>query len=263
MLFTPAFRDRNEIWPTGGWGSLEYGTVGFTAGQVLGGRWKPLHHLMEQHLYRDTIAVCGADGSCYTRNDNALAPFAGTLTVSLLPFASGAEAAVSSTPLALARGGGAFQYSCFAGGGGGGGSSAALAGTCPSVASALASAGCAANGTDCAAIVRVLDASGAAVDVNFQLLAPPYQLALPASSVTAAVAAGVPPRAGDGARAVTVTADATALYVTLTTLAQGRFEENFFFATAGSRTVWFIPFAGFDEGELDTSLRVEHVGLYL
>ena len=24
----------NEIWPTGGWGSLEYGTVGFTAGQV-------------------------------------------------------------------------------------------------------------------------------------------------------------------------------------------------------------------------------------
>ena len=47
----------NEIWPTGGWGSLEYGTVGFTRGQVLGGRWKPLHHLMEQHLYRDTIAV--------------------------------------------------------------------------------------------------------------------------------------------------------------------------------------------------------------
>jgi len=32
----------NEIWPTGGWGSLEYGTVGFTSGQVLGGRWKPL-----------------------------------------------------------------------------------------------------------------------------------------------------------------------------------------------------------------------------
>lgn len=24
----------NEIWPTGGWGSIEYGTVGFTGGQV-------------------------------------------------------------------------------------------------------------------------------------------------------------------------------------------------------------------------------------
>ena len=30
----------NEIWPTGGWGSIEYGTP--VAGQVLGGRWKPL-----------------------------------------------------------------------------------------------------------------------------------------------------------------------------------------------------------------------------
>jgi beta-mannosidase len=33
----------NEIWPTGGWGSLEYGNPRFP-GQVLGGRWKPLHH---------------------------------------------------------------------------------------------------------------------------------------------------------------------------------------------------------------------------
>ena len=32
----------NEIWPTGGWGSVEYGTVGFTKGQVIGGRWKVL-----------------------------------------------------------------------------------------------------------------------------------------------------------------------------------------------------------------------------
>ena len=30
----------NEIWPTGGWGSIEYGTP--VPGQVLGGRWKPL-----------------------------------------------------------------------------------------------------------------------------------------------------------------------------------------------------------------------------
>ena len=33
----------NEIWPTGGWGSLEYGSR--RAGQVIGGRWKPLHYL--------------------------------------------------------------------------------------------------------------------------------------------------------------------------------------------------------------------------
>lgn len=47
----------NEIWPTGGWGSLEYGTVGFTKGQVLGGRWRPLHHFMEQHLFTDVFAT--------------------------------------------------------------------------------------------------------------------------------------------------------------------------------------------------------------
>ena len=31
----------NEIWPTGGWGSLEYGTVGWTAGQVNASRHTP------------------------------------------------------------------------------------------------------------------------------------------------------------------------------------------------------------------------------
>ncbi len=35
----------NEIWPTGGWGSIEYGNPSI-AGQVLGGRWKPLHYLV-------------------------------------------------------------------------------------------------------------------------------------------------------------------------------------------------------------------------
>ena len=36
----------NEIWPTGGWGSLEYGTVGYTPGQVVGGRWKPVSAIL-------------------------------------------------------------------------------------------------------------------------------------------------------------------------------------------------------------------------
>ena len=36
----------NEIWPTTGWGSVEYGPLNpqFTQGQVAGGRWKPLHY---------------------------------------------------------------------------------------------------------------------------------------------------------------------------------------------------------------------------
>ena len=49
----------NEIWPTGGWGSLEYGTP--VDGQVIGGRWKPLHHMMEQSAYADVTASCGTE----------------------------------------------------------------------------------------------------------------------------------------------------------------------------------------------------------
>ena len=39
----------NEVWPTGGWGSLEYGAAN-TAGQLIGGRWKPtiLFHLKDR-----------------------------------------------------------------------------------------------------------------------------------------------------------------------------------------------------------------------
>lgn len=59
----------NEIWPTGGWGSIEYGTVGHTKGQVLGGRWKPLHHWYKQSIYSDVMATCGAGGTCYVKND--------------------------------------------------------------------------------------------------------------------------------------------------------------------------------------------------
>ena len=42
----------NEIWPTGGWGSVEYGCNAAsqstcTPGQLVGGRWKPLQYVME------------------------------------------------------------------------------------------------------------------------------------------------------------------------------------------------------------------------
>ena len=56
----------NEIWPTGGWGSLEYGTPG--AGQVVGGRWKPLHYWFRSYLYADVMATCDGEGLCFVRN---------------------------------------------------------------------------------------------------------------------------------------------------------------------------------------------------
>ena len=53
----------NEIWPTGGWGSLEYSAPnGLDAhqGQVIGGRWKPLHGLVDlQMLLRRALGSRG------------------------------------------------------------------------------------------------------------------------------------------------------------------------------------------------------------
>lgn len=57
----------NEIWPTGGWGSLEYGSN--MQGQVLGGRWKILHHWFAEMLYKDSMVACGKEDKCYFRMD--------------------------------------------------------------------------------------------------------------------------------------------------------------------------------------------------
>merc|ERR1719210_914824 len=76
----------NEIWPTGGWGSLEYGSP--VEGQVLGGRWKPLHYIFRRSLYSDVMVTCGDGGVCYVRND-ASWPFVGHCSVKALKFASG------------------------------------------------------------------------------------------------------------------------------------------------------------------------------
>ena len=57
----------NEIWPTVGWGSLEYGPApgeGSSPGQLQGGRWKPLHYFYKQSLMTDVMATCGAAGAC-------------------------------------------------------------------------------------------------------------------------------------------------------------------------------------------------------
>ena len=55
--------------------------------------------------------------------------------------------------------------------------------------------------------------------------------------------------------------NATALFVTLTTLAQGRFSDNAFAVLPGSpKTVTFEPFGdAFNATLLESSLRVEHL----
>jgi len=59
----------NEIWPSGGWGVLEYSATSGSQGEVVGGRWKPLMHLLHQHLLVDVVAACGREGLCFIKSD--------------------------------------------------------------------------------------------------------------------------------------------------------------------------------------------------
>jgi beta-mannosidase len=91
----------NEIWPTGGWGSLEYGTPG--AGQVVGGRWKPLHYWLANLLFADVLISCGtvngatsfADFAlvCFAKNDHGALGFDGTATVEVVHHVQGEDLA--------------------------------------------------------------------------------------------------------------------------------------------------------------------------
>jgi len=103
----------NEIWPTGGWGSIEYGTP--VPGQVIGGRWKPLQYLYKRSIFQDVMATCGVGGQCYVRNDRPGLPFDGVVEVMALEFASGASTVLTTVDLrgraALPAGPGVTKFS--------------------------------------------------------------------------------------------------------------------------------------------------------
>jgi hypothetical protein len=165
-----------EIWPTGGWGSLEYGTVGWLDGQVIGGRWKPLHHVMEQHLYRDVVAVCGADALCFVKNSNPLEAVFGKLQAVLFDIHSQNETEISSTYLAVAAGP-AIQRFCLG--------DPHTQHDCPSYSSILAAHQCTA--ASCVVILRLSTLPSEHLTVseeNIVFIVPPANMTIPASSVS-------------------------------------------------------------------------------
>ena len=97
------FGQYNEIWPTGGWGSIEYGTVGHTKGQVVGGRWKPLHYWYKASIFADVMATCGAGGECFVVND-AIVPFVGAVTIEFVHLANSTSTVVYHEAVKLAAG---------------------------------------------------------------------------------------------------------------------------------------------------------------
>ncbi|CAK9039686.1 unnamed protein product [Durusdinium trenchii] len=72
-------------------------------GQVLGGRWKPLHYLYRRSIFADVFVACGANGTCYAKNDGSTT-FDGQCTVSSLRLSDGAKAVVARLDVRLAAG---------------------------------------------------------------------------------------------------------------------------------------------------------------
>jgi beta-mannosidase len=227
----------NEIWPTGGWGSVEYGTP--RPGQVLGGRWKPLHYFYASHLYQDVIAVCGTSeadrgGSCYVKNDRSNIPFKGTLRLDVIKFADQSSKNIRRTllskDLTLASGPGVIEYFSV---------DFSSVDRAREVVSAT-----------------IMDDERKTVSSHVVSLAYPKDMLLPKANVQASVVPGM--RAENGAYTIEVTSKTPALYVVLTTLAHGRFSENAFLLGSNKKIIFFHPFVKEDqEAVLSKTLRVE------
>jgi beta-galactosidase/beta-glucuronidase len=229
----------NEIWPTGGWGSIEYGTVGYTKGQVQGGRWKPLQYWYQTTIFTDVMATCGSlykpphSPVCYVNNDLPV-PFKGSVTITGIDFASGAEKKLKVMALDMPAGAGITQQF--------------------NLSSSV-------NGTTTMLHAVVTDASGKVVNDNYIPFTEPKNMLLPKGDVKFTISSAPNP---DGSVDVTVVADKVAVYVTLTTTAQGRFSENAFVMTPGTRKLSFIPLpTGFDLAELAKTTRIEHAASYM
>ena len=233
----------NEIWPTGGWGSLEYGSAA-SPGSLRGGRWKPMHNWFERHLFADVMAACGRPYrsqkfACYVSNARPDAPFAGALALTTVDLATGAEAPWETFDVAVAAG------------------PAALAWLQPNATLP--------NATTTLLVARLTDAAtGRVFDDHVVHLTAPANLAVRRAALAAALA---PQPNADGSVDVAVTTDAAALFVTLTAAAAGRFSDNAFLLLPGApRTVQWRPFAPGDAAAdyalLKATLRVEDHSAY-
>ena len=227
----------NEIWPTVGWGSLEYGPPpGYTPGQVRGGRWKPLHYFYKRSLMADVMATCGDAGLCYISNHRASRAFKGTVTFTTYDhFGNGKGTVLLHKSVSLPEGPGAIEW---------------FEQVLPS-------------GNDTAVVSTVRDETGAVLSEHMVQLVTPAHIRVPVAKVTFTVADA--PNA-DGTVDIAVTSDKVALWVTLTTMAQGRFSDNAFFLPATTATVRFVPFsvstAAEDVAVLKATLRVEDLSMY-
>lgn len=238
----------NDIWPTGSWGSLEYGTASnLTAGQVVGGRWKPVHHLYDASLMRDVFASCGVlhngTNACFVRSDRAGVAFQGSVTFTTVDLATGEQQPwLERKQMQMAPGPAGMEW-------------------------LPAPGGLLPNGNTTALIAEVLNEDGTTVESNHVvLLAPPSTMQLSHNVSVQAEVGAAPGRSGRIPVTVSASGKGVAAFVTLTTAAQGRFSRNvFLLRPQAPLELDFIPFGDAAEAhrQLNASLRVEHAAMYM
>ena len=254
-------------------------------------RWKPLHYALESTLFADLLVACGSAGQCYARNDSPMRGFNGSAALSFISTITGKVIPVSGGIVALSLGEGPAAISWFCADGRTSSSSTgnavsgsfssdsgnrntallAAAVACTPWSTLLSAAGCSPNGSDCILNATLTDgASGTVVASNPSLLAPASAL-FPSLSrspaVTVTLDSPAPP-VGTPIRMV-VSSSSPLLFVTLSTLAQGRFSRNAFVVRGsasgvGDEEVFFIPFTAAEGGEdtytlLQATLQVQHL----
>jgi len=110
-------------------------------------------------------------------------------------------------------------------------------------------------------------ASGEVTAENFELFAPPFSLAPSIASHTPHINITLGAELSDPSLPIPITlsTDFLAMFLVLTTSAQGRFSDNCFtLLSTNSTTVFFIPWdTNVNQwGALNATLRYEHLGTY-
>lgn len=268
----------NDVWPTAGWGSLEYG--GPTPGQVVGGRWRPLHYQMKSSIYANQLASCNSAGACFVTNDSPFA-FNGTVSVRLVNAMTGKSAGLSSYTVVLPPGAGVTSWFCAEAGGTD--SDTKDGDTSPPRTQLIVPApppppqlncsgftsmvgwetvGCDATGSSCVLDVTVINTTRNYVSRNVNPFVAPSLMNLPGATIAfefGAVSGNTVP--------ITLRTNATVLFVVLTTTSEGRFSDNAFLLEPPSITIDFVSWKDTVDStqlaELRKTLRVEHLSQYI
>jgi hypothetical protein len=131
---------------------------------------------MEQHLYRDVIAVCGADALCFVRNSNPLEEAFGQLHAVLLDINTQKEMPISSTYFAVGAGPSIHRF-CLG--------EPHSNEDCPQYSSILSQYHCSVS--SCIVIIRLVPTSSQYLSVseeNIVFIVPPANMTIPAAAVS-------------------------------------------------------------------------------